>query len=62
MLWPVWATVLRVAVAALGAYALAFTLGFGLVGIYASAAAAMLTYAVVIAAAISAGAWRNANN
>ena len=62
MLWPVWATVLRIAVAALGAYALAFTLGFGLVGIYAAAAAAMLTYAVVIAAAISAGAWRNANN
>ena len=62
MLWPVWATVLRVVVAALGAYALAFTFGFGLAGIYAAAAAAMLTYAVVIAAAISAGAWRKGDN
>jgi hypothetical protein len=37
-------------------------LDFGLSGIYAAAAAAMLTYAVVIAAAIKAGAWRHANN
>lgn len=62
MFWPVWATVLRVLVAALGGYVLAFTLDFGLSGIYAAAAAAMLTYAVVIAAAIKAGAWRHANN
>jgi putative MATE family efflux protein len=62
MFWPVWATVLRVLVAALGGYVLAFTLDFGLSGIYTAAAAAMLTYAVVIAAAIKAGAWRHANN
>ena len=62
MFWPVLATVLRVLVAALGGYVLAFTLDFGLSGIYAAAAAAMLTYAVVIAAAIKAGAWRHANN
>ena len=62
MFWPVWATVLRVLVAALGGYVLAFTLDFGLSGIYAAAAAAMLTYAVVIAAAIKAGAWRHANH
>ena len=62
MFWPVWATVLRVLVAALGGYVLAFTLDFGLSGIYTAAAAAMLTYAVVIAAAIRAGAWRHANN
>ena len=62
MFWPVLATVLRVLVAALGGYVLAFTLDFGLSGIYTAAAAAMLTYAVVIAAAIKAGAWRHANN
>lgn len=62
MFWPVWATVLRVLVAALGGYVLAFTLDFGLSGIYTAAAAAMLTYAVVITAAIKAGAWRHANN
>ena len=62
MFWPVLATVLRVLVAALGGYVLAFTLDFGLSGIYTAAAAAMLTYAVVIAAAIRAGAWRHANN
>ena len=62
MFWPVWATVLRVLVAALGGYVLAFSLDFGLSGIYTAAAAAMLTYAVVIAAAIKAGAWRHANN
>ena len=62
MFWPVWATVLRVLVAALGGYVLAFTLDFGLSGIYTAAAAAMLTYAVVIAAAIKAGAWRHANH
>ena len=62
MFWPVWATVLRVLVAALGGCVLAFTLDFGLSGIYTAAAAAMLTYAVVIAAAIKAGAWRHANN
>ena len=61
MLWPVWATVLRVVVAALGAYLLAFVLGFGLSGIYIAAAGAMLTYALVIAVAIRAGAWRRAN-
>lgn len=58
MLWPVLATIMRIAVAALGGYALAFWLGFGLQGIYMAAAAGMLTYAVVIAAAIQAGAWR----
>ena len=62
MFWPVWATVLRVLVAALGGYVLAFTLDFGLSGIYTAAAAALLTYAVVIAAAIKAGAWRHANH
>jgi putative MATE family efflux protein len=62
MFWPVLATVLRVLVAALGGYVLAFTLDFGLSGIYTAAAAAMLTYAVVIAAAIRAGAWRHANS
>ena len=61
MLWPVWATVLRVVVAALGAYLLAFVLGFGLSGIYIAAAGAMLTYALVIAVAIRAGAWRRVN-
>ena len=58
MLWPVLATIMRILVAALGGYALAFWLGFGLQGIYVAAAAGMLTYAVVIAAAIRAGAWR----
>ena len=58
MLWPVIATILRLLVAATAAYTFAFTLEFGLAGIYVAAAAAMALYATVIAVAINRGAWR----
>jgi Na+-driven multidrug efflux pump len=62
MLWPVLATILRIMVAAIGAYTLAFALEFGLRGIYIAAASAMAVYAIVIAVALKAGAWRKSEH
>ena len=60
MFWPVVATILRIMLAGIGGYLLAFSLGLGLMGIYLAAAAAMVLYAMVIAGAIKFGAWRKA--
>ena len=60
MFWPVVATILRIMLAGIGGYLVAFSLGLGLMGIYLAAAAAMVLYAMVIAGAIKFGAWRKA--
>jgi putative MATE family efflux protein len=61
MFWPIFATVIRIVVAAVGALLLTRVMGFGLSGVYSAAALAMVLYGVIIAAAVRMGAWRPAS-
>jgi MATE family, multidrug efflux pump len=56
--WPVVATIVRVILAVGGSWMLAFWLDMGLQGVFIAAAAAMVTYGVMIAASLKFGAWR----
>lgn len=56
--WPIIATILRVCLAVGGALFLAFSLDFGLQGVYIAAAAGMIIFGVVIGIALKMGAWR----
>ena len=58
MFWPIFATLIRIFVAAAGALFLTRVMGFGLSGVYGAAALAMVLYGVIIAAAVRMGAWR----
>ncbi len=58
MLWPVLATILRVAVAGSVSFSLGFIFDIGLVGICYGAALGMISYAIIIAGALKLGAWR----
>jgi putative MATE family efflux protein len=58
MFWPIFATVIRVLIAAAGALLVTRVMGFGLQGVYAAAALAMVLYGLIIAGAIRLGAWR----
>jgi putative MATE family efflux protein len=54
--WPVLGTLLRLLVAALGGW-LALRAGFGLAGVFAAQAAALVVYGLVNACTMAAGAW-----
>jgi putative MATE family efflux protein len=56
--WPLAAGFLRLAVAAAGGWFAGFWLGWGLPGIFAAMAVALVVFGLTIAAAIRAGAWR----
>ena len=56
--WPLAAGFLRLTVAAAGGWFAGYWLGWGLPGIFAAMAAALLVFGLTIAAAIRAGAWR----
>lgn len=56
LVWPVWGNVARLLVAGLGGW-FALAAGFGLVGVFAAQAAALVVYGVVNSCAIMAGAW-----
>jgi putative MATE family efflux protein len=56
--WPIIATILRVLIAVAGALFLAFSLNYGLQGVYIAAAAGMIVFGVVIGIALKLGAWR----
>ena len=58
MLWPVLATILRIAVAGCVSFSLGFIFDVGLTGIYYGAALGMVSYAIIIAGALKFGAWR----
>jgi Na+-driven multidrug efflux pump len=58
MFWPIFATVIRVLIAAAGALLVTRVMGFGLQGVYAAAALAMVLYGLIIAGASRLGAWR----
>lgn len=58
MFWPIAATVGRIALATGGALLLTGPLGWGLEGVFVSAAAAMCLFGVSIALAVKLGAWR----
>jgi putative MATE family efflux protein len=57
--WPLTAGFLRLFVAAAGGWFAGYWLGWGLPGIYAAMAAALVVFGVTIAAAIKCGAWRD---
>lgn len=61
MFWPVLATILRIIVAVGGALLLAFHFDYGLQGVFAAAATAMVLYGMLIATSLKLGAWRQAN-
>jgi Na+-driven multidrug efflux pump len=56
--WPLTAGFLRLAVAAAGGWVAGYWLGWGLPGIFAAMAAALLVFGLTVAAAVKAGAWR----
>ena len=56
--WPLMAGFLRLTVAAAGGWFAGYWLGWGLTGIFAAMAAALVVFGLTIAAAIRAGAWR----
>ena len=56
--WPIIATILRVLIAVAGALYLAFSLNYGLQGVYIAAAGGMITFGVVIGITLKLGAWR----
>jgi len=56
--WPLMAGFLRLAVAAAGGWLCGYWLGWGLPGIFAAMAAALVVFGVTIATAIKCGAWR----
>ena len=56
--WPIIATILRVFVAIAGALYLAFSLNYGIRGVYIAAAAGIIVFGVVIGIALKFGAWR----
>jgi Na+-driven multidrug efflux pump len=56
--WPLTAGFLRLAVAAAGGWIAGYWLGWGLPGIFAAMAAALLVFGLTVAAAVKAGAWR----
>lgn len=57
MLWPVLATIIRVAVVSCVSLSLGFIFDVGLVGIYYGSALGMTSYAIIIAGALKFGAW-----
>jgi putative MATE family efflux protein len=56
--WPLMAGFLRLAVAAAGGWLCGYWLGWGLPGIFAAMAAALVVFGVTIATAVKCGAWR----
>jgi Na+-driven multidrug efflux pump len=56
LLWPVLGNIARLAVAAAGGW-LALRAGWGLVGVFAAQAAALVVYGAINAGSIAAGAW-----
>jgi putative MATE family efflux protein len=56
LMWPVWGNVSRLLVAAIGGW-LTLRAGFGLAGVFAAQAVALVVYGLLNASAIMAGAW-----
>jgi Na+-driven multidrug efflux pump len=56
--WPLAAGFLRLTVAAVGGWVAGYWLGWGLPGIFAAMAVALVVFGLTLAAAIRAGAWR----
>jgi putative MATE family efflux protein len=56
--WPLTAGFLRLTIAAAGGWLAGYWLGWGLPGIFAAMAAALVVFGLTVAAAVRAGAWR----
>jgi Na+-driven multidrug efflux pump len=58
MTWPIVATIVRLIIAVGGGWGLALWLNIGLQGVFIAAAAAMVTFGMMIATSLKLGAWR----
>lgn len=58
VIWPIIATTARVILAVGGGWLLAFWLDLGVQGVFIGAAAAMVTFGIIIATSLKLGAWR----